>query len=156
MGRHASLVRSSMQSEREIGFNHVSSIRRGDPTRDRNLKPTASTKAASSHPRDDLTDVGKQRWRRDRRAAVRGLNGRAVILVHVPGAGRDEPRVGWQRVAAASRPRPVPILLYGVSRGRANARSFEQEGPTIAAQDGRHVSPGLSTIWHLCTQEAQL
>lgn len=133
MGRHASLVRSSMQSEREIGLNHVSSIRRRDPARDRYLEPTAPAKTASSHPRDDLADVGKQRRRRDRRTAVRGLNGGAVVIVHVPGAGRDEPRMGWQCVAAASRPRPVPILLYGVPRGRAHARSFEQEGPPLAA-----------------------
>ena len=61
------------------------------------------------------------------------------VRVAVAGVWRDEPRVDRQRVASGARPAAVPQHLHGVSGGRTHARSPEQEGPPLSAQDGRQL-----------------
>lgn len=52
------------------------------------------------------------------------------------GIWRHESRVDWERVAAQPGSASVPLLLHGVSGGRANAGSPNQEGPEEPLEDG--------------------
>lgn len=52
------------------------------------------------------------------------------------GIWRHESRVDWERVAAQPGSASVPLLLHGVSGGRANAGSSNEEGPKEPLKDG--------------------
>lgn len=67
----------------------------------------------------------------------------AFLLPADFGVRRHESRVDRERVAPQPGSPPVPLLLYGVSGGRANAGSPNQEGPEEPPEDGGQL-PSVS------------